>query len=253
MAEATQTPDAAGGPGDPAERLRIVRLAIAEACARAGRREDEVTIIGVTKTVPVARVAAVRSLGLLDLGENRAADLASKAEQVPARWHFLGPLQQGSAHRVAAFADVVHSAAPGHGLARLSRAAERSGRTVDCLVQVDVTGRRHGVPPEGVADAATEVASLPGLRLVGLMTIPPMGSSPDDARPVFALLRGLREELLSGHAGAVELSMGMSADYPVAVEEGATMVRIGTGLFGPRPTGTVGETGLAPRRREGTS
>jgi len=121
---------------------------------------------------------------------------------------------------------------------RLSRRAAEAGRRIPSLIEVDFTAARTGVDPEAVPAFADEVAGMEGLELVGLMTLPPMPETPEDTRPFFRQLRELRDVLRDRHAGCVELSMGMSLDYQVAVEEGATMIRIGTALFGEREPGT---------------
>jgi pyridoxal phosphate enzyme (YggS family) len=209
-----------------------VRERIALACVRSGRAPGSVRLIAVTKTVPAETIRqAVASAGLTDLGENRARDLAAKAASIPATWHFLGKLQRGTAHLVAANAAWVHSAEPGTGLAALARHAARSGARLRCLVQVDFLGTRQGVAPEEAANFVEQARSLVGLDIVGLMTLPPATADPEGARPYFAQLRELLERLSRAHPGLQELSMGMSADYQVAVEEGATMVRIGRALF----------------------
>ena len=150
------------------------------------------------------------------------------------RWHFIGTLQTNTAHHVAALADVVETVTGGHATERLARRAAASGRTIDALIEVDLTGERTGVLPEDAAATADRIASLEGLRLVGLMTIPPIRDGAEDARPYFVRLRELRDRIRERHPEVLELSMGMSLDYQVAVEEGATMVRVGTALFGPR-------------------
>jgi len=209
-----------------------VRERIALACERAGRATDEVRLVAVTKTVaPDVIREAVAVAGLTDLGENRARDLAVKAEAVPATWHFLGKLQRGTAHLVAAHAAWIHSAEPGSGLEAVARHAERAGSRIPCLVQVDFLGTRQGVDPGAAAAFVDRVGAMPALEAVGLMTLPPMTPDPEGARPYFAQLRGLLERLSRDRPGLQELSMGMSADYEVAVEEGATMVRIGRALF----------------------
>jgi uncharacterized pyridoxal phosphate-containing UPF0001 family protein len=129
---------------------------------------------------------------------------------------------------------VVETLAGGHATERLARRAAASGRTIDALIEVDLTGERTGVAPDEVAATADAISRLEGLRLVGLMTIPPFTEHPEDARPFFAQLRRLRDRTRERLPEVLELSMGMSLDYQVAVEEGATMVRVGTALFGPR-------------------
>lgn len=238
---------APGGPPAPSEgtsaaeigaRIAEVRAKIAAACARVGRDPSEVTLVGATKMVPATHVRAAVAAGLLDVGENRVQELRDKHPEVPgARWHFFGPLQSGYARHVAALADVVHTLAPGGGSDRLVARLRDLGRTIDALIEVDLTGERHGVAPAELPAYADRVAATPGLRLVGLMTIAPLAADPEAARPAFARLRTLRDEVRGRHPGVLALSMGMSLDYAVAVEEGATMVRVGTALFGARPRG----------------
>jgi PLP dependent protein len=228
-------PDAANALA-PADALAAVRARIAAAARRAGRAPEEVTLVGVSKTVPLERVVAVAEAGLEDLGENHAVEMHRKAEALPnVRWHFLGKLQRGTTRHVADVAAVVHSGEPGGALDALARRAESGGRTLDVLAQVDFTGQRQGVDPADLVAFVERLHGMAGLRPVGLMTLPPLTATPDEARPYFARLRALRDDLSERRAGIVELSMGMSGDYEVAVEEGATMVRVGTALFGRRP------------------
>jgi PLP dependent protein len=192
-------------------------------------------MVAVTKTFGVPIVRMARSAGIEHLGENRAADLASKATAVPATWHYLGKVQTGTAGRVADHADVIHSAEPGRALERVGRRAAEAGRAIDCLAQVDFTSGRHqGVPPQEVEAFLERARELAGIRLIGLMTLPPQTPSAEEARPFFAKLRDLRGDLQDRWPEVRELSMGMSGDYEIAVEEGATMVRVGTALFGER-------------------
>jgi pyridoxal phosphate enzyme (YggS family) len=220
------------------ENLARLRERIRAACERVGRNPAEVRIVAAGKTVEPEALRWVVEAGVRDLGENYVQELRAKRELVPgATWHFIGTLQRGTAHHVAALADVLQTAAPGRALERLARAAGRLGRTVPALVEVDFTRERSGVPPEGTVEACDLVAATPGLRLVGLMTLPPLTPDAESARPWFVALRELLERVRERHPEATELSMGMSLDYEVAVEEGATMVRIGTALFGARPPG----------------
>jgi PLP dependent protein len=213
-----------------------VRARMAAACRQAGRDPQSVTLVAVTKTVPLLTVREARAVGLADLAENYANELASKATAVQATWHFVGKLQTGTAATVADHAQVVHSAEPGKALERVAARAVRNGTSIRCLVQVDFTGRRQGVAPEMVEEAIERVAELPGIAVVGLMTLPPWMGGGEAARTYFAELRRLRDDLGSSQPGLSELSMGMSDDYEVAIEEGATMVRVGTALFGARPS-----------------
>jgi hypothetical protein len=217
------------------ENLARVRAGISGAATRAGRSEDEVRLIAVTKTLRIEAVEAAAALGVEDFGENYIQELRGKASERPdLHWHYIGALQSGTAHHVADVADYVHGLEPGGAVTRLSERAASRGKNLPVLVQVDFEGGRNGVAPEQLDVFVQEVASLDGLVLSGLMTLPPMPESPEDCRPYFRRLREMRDRLRKTHPVLVELSMGMSLDYEVAVEEGATMVRVGTALFGER-------------------
>jgi pyridoxal phosphate enzyme (YggS family) len=205
--------------GDLTANLAQIRRGIEAACERSGRDPT-----------------GVREAGVSDFGENYVKELGAKREAAPdATWHFIGTLQSHTAHHVAELADVVQTLAPGNAALRLARRAAERGRRLPVLIEVDFTGERTGVAPEVCEAFADEVANMRGLELAGLMTLPPLPESPEDARPYFRRLRELLARVADKHPGAAELSMGMSIDYQVAVEEGATMVRIGTALFGERP------------------
>lgn len=215
---------------DVAERLEAVRARVAAACERAGRDPGEVGLVAVTKTVPADRVAEAAEAGVTDFGENYVQELEEKRRAAPeATWHFLGRLQSNKAARVRRSADVVETLEPGRAARKLSGG---DGPPVPCLVQVDYTGRRVGAAPEEAEAFVAEVWGGPGIELRGLMTVPPQG---EPAGPYFRRLRELRDRLRERFPAVAELSMGMSADYEEAVEEGATMVRVGTAIFGPRP------------------
>jgi pyridoxal phosphate enzyme (YggS family) len=217
--------------------LEEVRSRITAAAARAGRPADDVTLVAVTKTVDEDRVRWAVEAGASTLGENYVQELDRKREAVAgATWHFVGTLRSGTAHRVADLADVVETVAGERAARRLAGRTARSGRTLDALIEVSLAPGHAGVSPEDLPAFADLVADLEGLRLVGLMTIPPFHDDPEASRPYFAQLRALGEDLRRHHPEVLESSMGMSLDYEVAVEEGATMVRIGTALFGHRPT-----------------
>jgi pyridoxal phosphate enzyme (YggS family) len=215
--------------------VAAVHARMAEACRRAGRSPDAVRLVAASKSVPVDRVRAAAAAGVEDFAENYARELAEKAPEVPARWHFLGKLQRGTVRHVADLADVVHTAEPGGAVEALARRAIDSGRALDVLIQVDFTGRRQGTHPEDLDAFAERLHGSDGVRLTGLMTLPPLADDPEASRAYFVRLREQRERLSERFAGVAELSMGMSGDYEVAIEEGATMVRIGTALFGRRP------------------
>ena len=220
-----------------ASNLGTVRQRLADAAMAAGRDPSDVRLVAVTKTVPAAAVRDAIAAGATDLGENYVTELREKRPALDAagvRWHFIGALQSSTAHRVADLADVVHTVAGDHAARRLAGRAARNGRTVDALIEVDFTGERAGVGPEEVPAAADRVAALEGIRLCGLMAIAPPTPDAEGARPWFRRLRELRDAVRERHPGVLDLSMGMSSDFQVAVQEGATMVRIGTAVFGTR-------------------
>lgn len=209
-----------------------VRNRVRAACDRAGRRPEEVRVIGVTKTVPPGLVGLAADAGLTEFGENYVQDLAAKKEAAPdATWHFIGRLQRNKVARVLELADVVQTLEPGTAGDKLADLADERSQGVVCLVEVDFTGRRVGVVPGEAETFIDRLSERPGVECRGLMTVAPLG---EDPRPSFRALRELRDRLLDGHPGLTELSMGMSADLEAAVEEGATMVRVGSAIFGPR-------------------
>ncbi len=216
--------------------LARVREGIVRACRRSGRDPTGVRLVAVTKAVPVEALRWASEGGIEDFGENYVRELETKRKAMEgSRWHFIGTLQSHTAHRVADLADVVQTLTPGKATARLSRRAAQRDRRIPALIEVDFTGERTGVAPQECVGFADEVSTMDGLELQGLMTLPPMPQVPEDTRPWFIRLRELLAEVRAAHPRAVELSMGMSMDYEVAVEEGATMVRVGTALFGERP------------------
>jgi PLP dependent protein len=209
-----------------------VRERIARACEGAARDPGEVRLVAVTKTVPAEAVRRAAEAGISDLGENYVQEMERKRAAAPqATWHFLGKVQSNKAHRVLDVADVVQTLEPGRAADRLERRAAERGEPVVCLVQVDFTGRRVGVD-EGRVEAFVEALDGSPLRVQGLMTVAPLGEPPG---PAFRRLRTLRDRLRERFPAVQELSMGMSADLEEAVREGATMVRVGTAIFGPRP------------------
>jgi pyridoxal phosphate enzyme (YggS family) len=228
------TPTAAERP-DVLANLATIRERLRGACERAGREPDAVRVVAAAKSVGDEAVRWVVGAGAVDVGHNYVRELRAMRPAVPgARWHYIGTLQASSAHHVAASADVVQTLASPRAAHRLARRAAEAGRRIEALIEVDLTGARAGVPPEDVEGFAGAVAAMDGVALTGLMTLPPIPTDPEDGRPFFSRLRTLRDRLRDSHPEVVELSMGMSLDYEVAAEEGATMVRIGTALFGPR-------------------
>jgi pyridoxal phosphate enzyme (YggS family) len=231
--------------------VETVRVRIEEAARRSGRDPDDVALVAVTKTVDVQRIRWAVDAGVRALGENYVQELRRKRDAIAGvSWHYIGTLQSGTAHQVADHADVVHTVSGERAARRLAGRAARAGRTLDALIEVDLTEGRTGIPPAELPTFADLVALLPGLRLVGLMTMPAIPTDPEDSRPSFARLRRLGEELRERHPDVLESSMGMSLDYEVAVEEGATMVRIGTAVFGSRATRPANGPRNRPRNRE---
>jgi hypothetical protein len=229
-------------------RLAALRDRIARAAERAGRDPAEITLIGVSKTRPAEDLRAAFEAGLRDFGENRVQEAEAKIEALAdlrrdgLRWHLIGHLQKNKVGRAAALFDSVQSL-DGVPLARRLAAALGTEATtgrgpLPVMVQADLAGEdtKHGLSEAGLEAALRELGELPGLRVEGLMLLPPFDEDPERVRPWFVRLRELRETL--GAMGLLEgrgLSMGMSNDFEVAVEEGATCVRVGTALFGPRP------------------
>jgi pyridoxal phosphate enzyme (YggS family) len=219
-----------------ASNVARARERLAAACARAGRDPGEVRLVAASKTVSADAVRAARAAGIDEFGENYVQELRDKRDAVDGvRWHYIGTLQSRTAPRVAELADVVQTLTPGRATARLARRALERGATLDALIEVDFADRGSGVEPGRCQAFADEVAALDGIRFVGLMTLPPVTPTAEEARPYFRRLRTLRDRVAKTHPTCTELSMGMSLDYEVAAEEGATIVRIGTALFGARP------------------
>ena len=217
--------------------LERVRERVARAAERAGRRAEDVLLVGVSKTVDVARIRAAVAAGLGALGENRVQEARDKVADVGrgVQWHLVGHLQTNKVRDALELFDVIHSVDRIDLARELDRRARAKGRTIDAFVQVNVGGElsKGGWPPEAVETAVGAISALTGLKLRGLMTIPPAVERAEDARAWFRTLRKLAER-----HGLPELSMGMSADFTVAIEEGATIVRVGTAIFGERPAQT---------------
>jgi pyridoxal phosphate enzyme (YggS family) len=223
------------------ENLGRIRDGIAAACRRSGRDPAGVRLVAATKTVQPGPIRWALELGIEEFGENYVQELVAKRQAVGGgRWHYVGTLQSHTATRVAEHADVVHSLVPGRAAERVARRARRRPGPLPALVQVDLIGGRHGVGEGEVPEAVAETSALQGIEVIGLTILPPAPSRAEDSRPSFRRLRQLRDGLARRHQALRELSMGMSADYEVAVEEGASMVRIGTALFGSRPSAPTG-------------
>lgn len=223
------------------ERLASVMERVSRACERAGRKPGDVTLIAVTKGVPVERVQAAIELGVAHVGENRVQEARDKLPCLPAgvTRHLIGTLQSNKARYVPSLFDWVHSLDRFELAHELGRRVRQAGRAIDCLVQVNVSGEptKRGVAPGQALELVAAVAQVDGLKVRGLMTIAPLTGESSAARRVFAALRELAQEIESARIPGVSmqhLSMGMSDDFEVAIEEGATMIRIGSAIFGPR-------------------
>lgn len=240
-----------------AERLAAVQDEIAQACERAGRAPDDVTLIAVSKTHAPSLVVEAIQAGVRDLGENRPEEAAQKMQAVdalspePVRWHMIGHVQRRKARLVTRGYTLLHSLDSVRLAERLARYLVAQDRTLDVLLQVNVSGEatkegwdayqwyKRPTQRAGLWRDIEAVLALPSVRVRGLMTMAPIVDDSEATRPVFAALRELRDALREDFPQAdwAELSMGMTDDYPVAIEEGATLVRIGRAIFGTRRTG----------------
>ncbi len=225
------------------ERLESVRGRIVTAAKRSGRSADEIKLVAISKTHPPATVEAGLAAGLTDFGENRVQEADEKIAAIgrtKARWHLVGHLQANKARRAIELFDCLHSLDSSELAQRLDRLCVDLGKAeFPVLVQVKLGGEptKSGVDPGELPDLLNVLGSCQRVRLIGLMTLPPYFENPDCARPFFKTLRELRDELnLQGHFGEQpgELSMGMTHDFEIAIEEGSTMVRVGTAIFGAR-------------------
>lgn len=223
-------------------RLAEVRNQIADAAGRAGRAPESVRLIAVSKTHPIDAVRAAAEAGQLDFGENKVQEALQKialSADTRLRWHLIGHLQSNKAKKAAPAVHAIHAIDSVELLQKVDQAAAAAGHPLDVLVQVDLAleETKHGATEDLVPGIFAAAGSCRAASLVGLMLLPPLADNPEDARPWFARLRALRDQL--GESGVPparlrELSMGMSHDFAVAIEEGATMVRVGTAIFGAR-------------------
>ena len=223
-------------------RLTAVRDRIAAAADRAGRDPASIRLVAVSKTVPSDHIRAAADAGQRDFGENRVQEALRKMDEMsdlPIAWHLVGHLQSNKAKRAGRF-DVIHSLDGAALLHAVDAAAASSDRRIDLLVQVDLAGEptKHGAREDELLPIFDAARSAQASRVVGLMLLPPPVEDPEAARPFFRALREVRRRLIDGGVDESmlrELSMGMSHDFEVAIEEGATMVRVGTAIFGVRP------------------
>ena len=223
------------------ENLKKVEDKIAAACARAGRAREEVTLIAVSKTKPESMVEEAYSVGQRDFGENKVQEICRKTEVLPAdiRWHMIGHLQRNKVRQVVGKACMIHSVDSLRLAEAISQEAVKQDITVSVLIEVNVAKEesKFGVTTEETIALIEEAAKLPHISIRGLMTIAPFVEDPEENRPIFRKLKQLSVDIAAKNINNVTmsvLSMGMTNDYEVAIEEGATMVRVGTGIFGER-------------------
>ena len=223
-----------------AENLERVRAELAQACTRAGRSPSAVRLMAVSKTHPAEAILEAYAAGQRLFGENRVQEMQAKApdlREVPdLDLHLIGPLQNNKTGKAVELFHAVDTLDSARTAARLNAAAEALGRVLPVLIEVKLSPEetKHGVAPEELPALLEALASMPHLRATGLMTVPPVGDDPEAARPYFRQLRTIQEQQKARYPGLLELSMGMSGDFAVAVEEGSTTVRVGTAIFGKR-------------------
>ncbi len=224
------------------ENIASIRRRVSDKCAEIGRDPSEVTLVAVSKTFPASAVAEALDAGIADIGENYVQELLEKREALSGRnlrWHFIGHLQSNKVKYVAGWIHLVH-AVENVGLAReIDKRARQFNRTIDLLVEVNTTGEqtKFGLQPGATVEFVKRLAELENVRVAGLMTIGPFLPDPEGSRPMFRTLRLLKEGISRINQSNVQmqhLSMGMTGDYEVAIEEGATLIRIGTAIFGKR-------------------
>lgn len=223
------------------ENYLAVEEKVKEACRRAGRNRDEVTLIAVSKTKPMSMIKELLPLGVVDFGENKVQELTAKEEALPSglHWHMIGHLQRNKVKYIVDKAYLIHSVDSLRLAEAVSQEAVKKGVTANILIEVNVAGEdsKFGVAPEETAALVEAISKLPNIAVKGLMTIAPFVENAEENREVFRNLRKLSvdiEEKKFNNVTMAVLSMGMTGDYEVAIEEGATMVRVGTGIFGER-------------------
>lgn len=223
------------------DNLLEIRQKIKEAAAKAGRDPEEIKLLAVTKTVDVERIKEALSLGVTAIGENRVQEASSKYQYLPPdlEWHLIGSLQTNKAKQAVELFDWIHSVDRKSLADELSKHCLKLGKIINVLVQVNVSGEesKHGTSLPEAENLIRYVAALPGLKVRGLMTIAPLAEDPQEARPFFQGLKKLQLSMQQENIPNLELdylSMGMTDDFMVAIEEGANIIRIGSGIFGAR-------------------
>lgn len=223
------------------ENLQKVEQKISEACARAGRDRSEVTLIAVSKTKPVEMLQEAYDAGVRTFGENKVQEICEKYDKLPAdiQWHMIGHLQRNKVRQVIDKAALIHSVDSYRLAQEISVQAQKRGITMPILIEVNIAAEesKFGIAAEDAMQLVEEISVLPNLAIKGLMTIAPNVSNPEENRPYFQQIKQLSVDIKNKNIDNVAmeiLSMGMTGDYEVAIEEGATMVRVGTGIFGAR-------------------
>ena len=223
-----------------AENLERVREQIAQAAARAGRVAEEIELVAITKTHPAEKVREAIEAGQTLFGESRVQEARAKIPELPSnlRWHFVGHLQKNKIRHALPLFEMIHSVDSLDVAQDINRIAGEQGMHPRVLLEVNVAGEgsKFGFSPDKLRDQMEELLALPRLSILGLMTIPPLAENAEASRKYFVQLRELRDRLQTEfHVDLAQLSMGMTEDFAVAVEEGATLVRVGTAIFGERP------------------
>lgn len=223
------------------ENLKKVEDNVDAVCRKAGRSRDEVTLIAVSKTKPVEMLSTIYNQGIRDFGENKVQEMCDKMEQLPSdiRWHMIGHLQTNKVKYIVGHTTLIHSVDSLHLAKEIEKQAEKKDVTVDILVEVNIAEEesKFGIHKEETYELVRQIAALPHVHICGLMTIAPYVENPEDNRMYFRGIRQLSVDIAEQNIDNVDmdvLSMGMTGDYMVAIEEGATMVRVGTGIFGER-------------------
>lgn len=225
-----------------AENVKNIRKRIEETCFRCGRRPEDLTVVAVTKTFGVEKIREAIDAGQLDFGENYAQELNEKRQQLgdsKARWHFIGHLQTNKVKYIVDYIHLIHTVDNARVADELQKRAERNNRLLDVLIEVHTTDEptKSGVEPQHVLELVKSISKLRRVRVEGLMTMGPFSDDPNDSRPSFRQLADLSKTIEKEgieNVSMKHLSMGMSHDFEVGIEEGATIVRIGTAIFGKR-------------------
>lgn len=226
---------------DLQENLQQVEANICKACENAGRKRSDVTLIAVSKTKPIEMLQTVYDLGARDFGENKVQEMCGKMEVLPKdiRWHMIGHLQTNKVKYIIGKTELIHSVDSLHLAKEIEKQAAKQNVTVSILVEVNIAEEesKFGIHKEETLSLIRQIATLPHIQILGLMTIAPFVENPEDNRTYFRQIRQLSVDIDAQNIDNVRmdiLSMGMTGDYMVAIEEGATMVRVGTGIFGER-------------------